>query len=301
MLVTGSHRSGTGWVARVLAGSIDPRLHYVWEPFSVRARPGVCAAGFQVWFPYVCDENEHAYFDAIADTVALRYRTGAELRTIRSMKDVARMLREGDDMRRARRQGAAALLKDPIALFSAGWLQRRFGAAPVVLIRHPAAFASSIVRLGWRHDFGDFLAQPLLMRDRLQPFEPEIRRFAAAEQPLLDQAVLLWNILHAEIARLRDEHPTWLFRRQEDLARAPMEEFAALYEALDLDATRLAETVEHYSGAANPALASRPDAVRRDSAGGVSLWKQRLGPDAIARVREGTAEVARHFYGPDDW
>ena len=71
----------------------------------------------------------------------------------------------------------------------------------MVLIRHPAAFTSSLLRHGWRHPFGDFLAQPALMRDRLADSEQEIRRFAQVEQPLLEQAILLWNILHGEIAR----------------------------------------------------------------------------------------------------
>jgi hypothetical protein len=73
------------------------------------------------------------------------------------------------------------LIKDPIALFAAEWLADVFGVRVVVLIRHPAAFAASLKRLNWTHPFGDFLAQPLFMRDLLAPFEEDIRRFAAAE------------------------------------------------------------------------------------------------------------------------
>ncbi|MGH2540831.1 MAG: sulfotransferase, partial [Actinomycetota bacterium] len=185
ILVTGSHRSGTGWVARVLSGSPSP-VHYLWEPFSVLTRPGICAARFRVWFPYLSVENEEAYLAPVGDTVALRYNLSAELRSLRSPKDVARMLRDRRAMQGAAQAGARALLKDPIALFSAEWLVDRFDAEPIVLIRHPAAFASSIVQHGWRHPLGDFLAQPLLMRDRLESERDEIERFAADEQPLLD-------------------------------------------------------------------------------------------------------------------
>ncbi|MGZ8630020.1 MAG: hypothetical protein ACXWZF_03510 [Actinomycetota bacterium] len=301
ILVTGSHRSGTGWVSRVLSGSSSP-VHYIWEPFSVLARPGICAARFRVWFPYVCDDNEEAYLAAVRDTVALRYNLGAELKAIRSPKDAGRMIRDLRATRRAERVGARALLKDPIALFSAEWLADRFDAQPVVLIRHPAAFAYSIVRHGWRHPFGDFLAQPSLMRDRLAASEGEIRRFAQREQPLLEQAILLWNILHGEIARLSTTRPEWIFRRHEDLGAEPLEGFADLYERLDLaDGGSLASIVEHYSGASNPADVRRPGDQRRDSRAGLTLWKQGLSPAQIARLRERTAEVSASFYDDDDW
>ncbi|MET0802052.1 MAG: hypothetical protein ABWZ53_12910 [Actinomycetota bacterium] len=301
ILVTGSHRSGTGWVARVLSGSRTP-VHYLWEPFSLLARPGICAAGFRVWFPYVCDENEGAYLGPVGDTVALRYNLSAELGSLRSPKDVARMLRDRRAMQRAARVGARALLKDPIALFSTEWLADRFDVEPVVLIRHPGAFASSIVQHGWRHRFGDFLAQPLLMRDRLESERGEIERFAAAEQPLLDQAILLWNLLHGEIARLQSDRLDWIFRRHEDLSAEPLASFADLYRRLGLvDDGSLEGVVEHYSGASNPVTVRRAGEQRRDSTAALSLWKERLDRADIARVRDGTAEVASAFYTDDDW
>lgn len=301
ILVTGSHRSGTGWVSRILAGSSTP-VHYIWEPFSVLARPGICAARFRVWFPYVTEDNEATCLAAVRDTVALRYRVGAELRAVRSPKDVARLVRDLVSTRGAARAGARPLLKDPIALFSAEWLCDRFGAQPVVLIRHPAAFASSLVRHGWRHPFGDFLAQPGLMRERLSAWEGEIERFAQVEQPLLEQAILLWNILHGEIARLRATRPEWIYRRHEDLVMEPLEGFTDLYQRLGLaDDGSLPAVVEHYSGASNPVDVGRPGDQRRDSKAGLTLWKDRLSADQIARVRDGTAEVAAAFYADDEW
>ena len=277
-------------------------MHYLWEPFSVLARPGICAAGFRVWFPYVCDENEAAYLAPVGDTVALRYNLSAEMRSLRSPRDVARMVRDRRAMQRSARAGARALLKDPIALFSTEWLADRFAVEPVVLIRHPAAFASSIAQHGWRHPFGDFLAQPLLMRDRLAARRDEIERFAAEEQPLVDQAILLWNLLHGEIARLRTARPDWTFRRHEDLSTEPLTSFVDLYGRLGLvDDGSLERVVEHYSGASNPVTVRRVGEQRRDSKAALSLWKERLDTKDVARVRDGTAEVASAFYTDDDW
>src|SRR5436190_552737 len=122
ILVTGSHRSGTGWVGQVLAAS-PAAVGYVWEPFSILHRPGTCAA------------------------------------------------------------------------------------QPVLLVRHPAAFAASVKRLHLRHPFGDFLAQPLMLRDWLGPFRAELEAFARAEQEIVDQAILLWNVIHHALAAYRARHP----------------------------------------------------------------------------------------------
>ena len=157
-----------------------------------------------------------------------------------------------------------------IALFSSGWLADTFTMDVLVLIRHPAAFAGSIVRQGWDHPFDHFLRQPLMMRDLLDGYEDEIRRFVEVEQPLLDQAILLWNLIHRQIIRFRDERPGWTFLRHEDLSREPIEGFRALYDRFDLTWT--------------------------DDA-----WKARFTPEEVDRIRRGTEAVAAAFYSDDDW
>src|SRR5207342_1628934 len=149
IIVTGSHRAGTGWVASVLATSPRP-IGYVWEPFSVLHRPGTCAARFEHWFPYVCAENEADVRGPVADMLRWHYATAAELAALRSPKDAARMVRDVSRFARNRRRRAVPLLKDPIAVFSAEWLHETFAVEPVLLVRHPAAFAASIKRLRLR-------------------------------------------------------------------------------------------------------------------------------------------------------
>ena len=46
-------------------------------------------------FQYICRDNEAPWLTAFADTVALRYRFGAELRRNRSPYDLARMAKYG--------------------------------------------------------------------------------------------------------------------------------------------------------------------------------------------------------------
>jgi hypothetical protein len=301
ILVTGSHRSGTGWVGQVLAASPRP-VGYIWEPFSILHRPGTCAVRFHHWFPYVCAENDAGIRPPVTKMLDWRYAGRAELTALRGPKDAARMARDAYRYARNRRRNALPLLKDPIAVFSVEWLHQTFGTTPVLLVRHPAAFAASITRLGLRHPFGDFLAQPLLMRDWLEPFRAELERFAAREQDILDQAVLLWNVIHHALDRYRTGHPDWIILRLEDLSRRPLEEFHALFDRLELPRDDGVDALVHAtSEPSNPSEASTPDSIRRDSRSHISNWTRRLSPDEVRRVREGTEALAGSFYGPEDW
>jgi hypothetical protein len=302
LLVTGSHRSGTGWVGEMLAATPSPRLAYLWEPFSLRARPGICDAHFRYWFTYVCQENDAEYRRPIADTLAFRYHVGAELRSLRSPKDAGRFLRDWRVTAAHRRHGAVPLFKDPIALFSAAWLAETFDMDVIMMIRHPAAFVRSIVRQGWDHPFDHFLEQPLMMRDQLGMYEGEIRRFAEHEQPLMDQAILLWNLIHHQILRFRETQPGWTFVRHEDLSREPVEGFRALYERLGYTWTDNAQrTIETHSGVGNPEETTDAASHKRDSRKAITAWKARLSPEEVDRIRTRTATISEAFYTDADW
>lgn len=302
ILVTGSHRSGTGWVGQMLAASTAPAVAYLWEPFSVLHRPGICNVGFPYWFPYVCRENERTYVRAIGDMLAFRYRPLAELRAVRTPRDAARLARDWRRMVRYRRLQARPLMKDPIALFSSEWLCDTFDMDVVLLIRHPAAFVHSLTTRGWSHPFNHFLHQPLLMRDFLAPFEAEIERFAEEPQPIPDQAILLWNILHDAILRYRERRPNWLFLRLEDIAHDPVASFRHLYDALGLGFNQhAADTIISHSNSSNPSEQRDASSTKRDSRASVSTWKTRLSSEEIARIRVGVEPIASEFYTDADW
>jgi hypothetical protein len=200
--------------------------------------------------------------------------------------------------------GVRPLLKDPMALFSAEWLERRFQTSTIVLIRHPAAFASSLKRLNWHFPFGDFLDQPRLMDDFLEPFRSTIEEFAKKPPDIVAQSILLWRILHARILRYRLKHPEWTFARHEDLSTSPHEEFSKLFRTLGLnDSAGVHQTIAEYSAPENPVEADdgAVHQLKRNSLGNIWNWTQRLSRDEILRVREGTEDIAHHFYSAADW
>jgi hypothetical protein len=301
VLVTGAHRSGTTWAGRVLAAS-PSGLGYVWEPFNPRHRPGTFPLRFPHYFHYVCAENAAECAAPLADTIALRYRPLAELRSLRSPKDAGRMARDWRRFAWARRRGEAALVKDPIALLSSEWLADTYDMRVVVMIRHPAAFAASILRLGWRHRFADFTDQPLLMRDLLGPHEAEIRAAQASTPELVDEAILLWNILYGVVAGFQERRADWHFVRHEDLATAPVAAYRDLYARIGLAWSDAVERlVRETSEAQDGAAPTRVDAIRRQSAALARGWRSRL-PDAVVeRIRAGTAALAPRWYSGADW
>jgi hypothetical protein len=302
ILVTGAHRSGTTWVGRVLAASTSPRLGYLWEPFNPRHRPGTFPVRFPRYFEYLCAENGTPYVEPLRAALAFRYRPGAELRSLGGPRDAARMARDWARFARDRRRCAAALVKDPIALFSSEWLADTFGMQVVVMIRHPAAFAVSIRRRNWRHRFGDFLDQPLLMRDFLAPREPELRAAAERRPDILDEAILLWNVLYDAVATFQERHPDWHFVRHEDVAASPLDRYRELYGRLGLEWTPAVERlVRETSSESNPGEARRADAIRRASAAQVRAWTSQLSAGETERVRAGTDPLWRRYYDDGDW
>jgi hypothetical protein len=302
ILVTGAHRSGTGWVGSMIAASPAPAVAYLWEPFSVLHRPGVLDVRFPLWFPYICRENERPYLAPVADMLAFRYRSGAELRSARSARDLGRFLRDRARFRSFRRRGARPLLKDPIAVMSAGWLADTFDMEVVVLVRHPAAFVNSVKTRGLRHPFSDFLAQPLLMRDMLADFEGDLQAFVATERPLLDQGILLWRLIHHVILGYRARYPGWTFVRLEDVARDPLGRFEELYARLGQTMDdRARAAIAAHSDPSNPSEVRDPADLRRDSRSSIDTWKARLTTQEIRTIRDSVEPISNELYTDEDW
>jgi hypothetical protein len=276
---------------------------YIHEPFNVHRWPNWVPLRLPHVYMYVCSENEHLYEGALEDVLSFRYPIG-NIVGAPNVRQVRQALAEFGLSLFYRTRRMRPLLKDPIALMSAEWLSDRFGMDTVVMLRHPAAFASSIKRLSWRFDFENWRDQPLLVRDLIGPFEGQIAEFADREHDLIDQAILMWNVTHHVIRGYRERHAEWAFIRHEDLSEEPLKGYRELYDKLDLTWDRFAEdwivrASTDSSRKEVPTYLHRT--VVRDSRAARWTWLKRLTQEEQRRVREGTAEVAEGFYGDDDW
>jgi Sulfotransferase family len=301
ILITGSHRSGSTWVGQVVATA--PSVGYVHEPFNPEHRPGICDAEFDVWFTHIDSENSAQYRPSFERTLAFDYSLRREIIAPASVRERLKAIRDWANFLRFRLLGYRPLLKDPIAVLSAEWLAEEFDAQVVVLIRHPAAFANSILRLQRRHPFTHFLRQPRLMARYLKPYQDQIARAAAEPPDLLSEAALLWNIIHHVILQYRGVRPDWLYIRYEDLARSPVQGFQRILDYLHLPMTRDTERTIRRLSEYNPRT-ERPDGkqvVRMNSAANVDSWKRRLNPEQVKRMRLQVEHTAKEFYSDNDW
>jgi hypothetical protein len=299
ILVTGAHRSGTTWVGKMLA--LAPGVAYIHEPFSPRTAAGLSPAGFDRYFTVVTSENEARYRPGLEQTIRFRYGLGAQLRSLRGGRDLARIPRDLVRVERARLSGARPLVKDPIALLSAEWLAETFGMDVVVLIRHPAAFAASLKRLGWKHSFATFI-QEGRVPEVVRPYEAEIRQQAERPGEILAQAALLWRLLYNAVDSYRERQPDWAFVRHEDASAEPVATFERLYAQLGLDLTPAAkEAIARASAPDNPAELATPYAVELDSAASIGRWREDLTAEEVETLRERTRDVWPRFYSDDDW
>jgi hypothetical protein len=302
ILVTGSHRSGSTWVGQMLGASDE--VGYIHEPFNIHRGPGMCRMRFPYWFMYIRPGTEGPVAADFRRLLAFHYNYRAQLFSIRSSADLRALVRDGSRFLRFRMRHARPLLKDPMAVFSAEWIAETFDAQVVVIIRHPAAFASSIKLDGWAHPFSHFVNQPALVEDHLRPFRDEIEAFAHTEHDILEQAALLWRLVHGTIAEYRSRHREWLFVRHEDLSRHPLEGFESLYNSLNLPFTGpVREAIQRSTSSSNSADRD-PDGrlfLARDSRANVDNWRRRLTPDEVARVHSRVADVSQFFYSEEEW
>jgi hypothetical protein len=300
ILVTGAHRSGTTWVGKMLA--LAPGVGYVHEPFSPRTPRGLSPAGFRHYYAVVTPENAARYRSGLERSLELRYDLGAQLAGARSWRDLARVPVDYRRLRRWRGNGSRPLVKDPIALLSAEWLAETFGMDVVVLIRHPAAFAASLKRLGWHHDFATFFDERGRLPEVVAPFEAEIREQADRPGDPVAQATLLWRLLYHAVDGYRERHPDWVFLRHEDLSLDPLATFERLYGRLGLTLTPAArEQIARSSDSDNPAELPTPHAVALASAASLGRWRQDLTADEVETLRERTRDVWPRFYSDEDW
>jgi hypothetical protein len=294
ILVTGSHRSGSTWIGTIISHA--PGVRYVHEPFNIGLKR-YTHSPLKYWFEYIAaatpDEREQEVLEYLRSFYAFpsRYILNKAL-AIRSPKEAYLLLADLKG-----RYTDRTLIKDPIAIMSAPWIQQEAHADVIVAIRHPAAFVASLMARNWHFDFNNLLQQPLLMEQRLQPFATQINAYAAEQPGIIEQGILLWNIIYSTVKDYRDVYgSSWQFIRHEDISLHPVEIFREIFQRLGLDLTPLVKDKIIAS-----TTATEETAQMRNARKNTKTWKHRLTAEQIEQIRVGTANVCAHFYNEEDW
>lgn len=277
-----------------------PNTGYVHEPFNL-IKFGKFPRPLQHWFEVLHTDSSpsrKAEFRRYAEHFThfslrfLRY----ELRHSRPIKYPRALLEHWQRLRYRR-----LIVKDPLAIFAVPFLAEELGWRPLLLIRHPAAFAESLKAQHWTFNFRNFTEQEAWDTPFFDSFRSDIQRFAnlegTPEKPdIIAQAGLLWNVVHERIKKYQEAHPEWIYVRHEDLSLEPEATFTRIFTHFSLPLTR--RSLVYIRKSTHAEIAS---SLRRDSRQNIKKWKQRLTADEIARLREQTGHIASWFYTEEDW
>jgi len=270
IFLSGAPRSGTTWLAKMLAAS---GIWYVHEPFS--PKKGRWDRSFQFREAIKPDPKVDDFF---AEVLRGGFRRALKV----PYADQALM-----PVRWIPTPAKRMLIKDPLACLLTQYLTTRFDLQSLLLFRHPAGYVSSVHRLGWprgaflRH----FLNDARLMDLHLAPYQHLLKRYAD-EDSVESAAVLhgalnktLWDFVEAGVGK-----PV-LF---ESVCRDPIAQLESLFSALGLpyDESVAAFHRQACFGESKSIADYHPHSVVRNSLDMVDGWKKQVRGDELLRIRE---------------
>lgn len=301
ILVTGSHRSGTTWVGKIISEAHE--IVYIHEPLNIDYSLARYGRRLDRWFTYICEENENDYISYYQDLFKLKVNLKETISASKSKSDILKSIKYYLYFSKASYLQKRPLLKDPISFFSAEWLASRSFCDVLVLIRHPAAFVSSIKLKNWNFPFSHFLEQKLLMRDYLNPFRAQIYEYSKQKRNVIDQSILLWNIFHHVILIYKEKHDDWLFYRHEDISIDPEFIFKEIFEFLDLEFSEAVESAIMRSSDSSNSCETTENIhlTKRNSKMNIFSWKNRLTQEEIEKVKRETSSYWKNFYSEEEW
>ncbi|HAT66585.1 MAG TPA: hypothetical protein DCS66_18655 [Flavobacteriaceae bacterium] len=292
ILVTGSHRSGSTWLGKVITSSSD--YVYVDEPFNIgknhKCSPFKNQFEYLPGKPMAFQNKAKKYLNSFNSLFAKS--TFDKLIYIKSRKDIRKFLSEVKS-----RITRGYVYKDPLALMSAEWIYKNYGWDIVVLVRHPAAFVASLKVKDWQFYFKYFNEQEELINTHLWAYSETIEEYTNNRPDIVKQGVLLWNILYSMVHYYQEKYKDeWYFIKHEDLSLQPTEEFEKLYNFLKIEMDNLVKDYILETTSSN-----EETLLKRDSRKNISSWKNRLTQEEIQEIKEGTREVWKYFYTEEDW
>lgn len=307
ILITGIHRSGTTWVGDILARKKEIVSFY--EPFNPITSKNLLNIEINKHYLYLENSN-----NAISE-FNQKTRNLVEFKLWKNYSSIFSHLLKTTHKKTAVKNilksvygnifNKRILLKDPIAFFTTEWLHKEFQVKPVLLVRHPASFISSIIKNNWNFDFEMLLSQQRLMDGPLKLFKNDLLKIRDSniELTIVEQGVLLWNMIYSHVIFLKNKYPEWLLVKHEDLCEKPLENFEKIFKYLNISFN---EKIVNYikkttSGSNSERESNELHVLVRDSANLKDIWKTRLKKEEIRYIKNNTKGIFGFFYNESDW
>jgi len=293
ILITGSNRSGSTWVGRVLETS--NKIDNINEPLNLNRIKRYGVANYDYWYPRVDKastfEEQKSIKSLIDHYINLNY--------YKVLKDINKPFEGHPPIIKAsykrikRIYRPVKMLKDPTALFSIPWLVDEYDLNPLILVRHPAAYVLSIKDKNWWFDFDNFLNRPNFFDNGLEHLKEEVLAFKAEEinKDIVDNASLLWKIFYSQVALYQQQYPNWLYKTHEEISMNPIDEFKAIFNYFGLEFTLKTEQF-----IVETTKSKNHTEYKRDAKANMLKWVNNLSIDEQNRIDKITKPVREMFY-----
>ena len=269
ILVAGTARSGTTWLADLIASQIPSRI--LFEPFN----PDLVSDYRRFhYFQYMRPGTENPEFYGFAHKVF----TG-EIRN------------PWIDRQNERIISKFRLVKEIRANLALKWMKDNFPEVPIIfIIRHPCAVVCSRMELGWATDLDiePLLLQPELIEDHLLPYMDLIRNANTMEE----KHAIIWCVSNlVPLKQFTTGEVKIVY--YENLCTQPENELPALFEFIGQTYTRSAIDIIH-----QPSQTSKVTSAIVRGIDKIGSWKKKLSPSQIDSVLQ-TVETfgMSHLYG----
>jgi len=291
ILVTGSHRSGTTWVGKML--TINNKNIYIHEPNNLDDRIKFNKYKTTYWFEYLTRDIISGLDE---DFRKLNYPLIVNLKRSKSFKDLLKSTYYYFLYTFSKIKGGYnVVVKDPISIFNIDhYLDLDYYV--VVSQRNPFSFISSLYVKGWSFDFNHISLQEELMLKFPEEIQKQIKIFSNSENiPIIDQGILLWNMFMVFISK--KDNDKLVVINHEEFSRNPLIEFKKLYSRLGLDFDYNIERVisETTMVSSIPENEKSNDLVR-NSRRNLNSFKRRLSNEEILSIYKGTQKYYPKYY-----
>ncbi len=292
ILITGSNRSGSTWVGKVLSsnGNVDNII----EPLNPNRVQRFGKFKLDFWYPKLSPDGPETLQKTVHEIVSYYLSTSLFDPFIRLFSSYeGHSLPKSFKKRLRRAMKPVKMLKDPTALFCVPFLTDRFDVLPVILIRHPAAYVLSIKEKNWWFDFENLLDQDQFFTGKLEALKDEVEQYELnkEDRSIIENASLLWKIFYTQVLEYRDRYPEWFYITHESLSLDPISEFRRMFDYLGLD---FISNVENYIRKSTKAV--QGGEFVRDSRSNATKWLEKLSSEEKEMIRSITWDIGKEFY-----
>lgn len=274
ILVTGAPRSGTTWLARLLATAPGTAL-LGREPMNPRAGQHALAGNVSGW-------------SRLRETSGSRHHRA--LRRAYAGRDPRVYGRYGRHQWRAPLPFTRKIIKDPFGMLSLPTIHRSTGAHPVLVYRHPGAVLVSYRRMGWTPDLDEL---ERVVREEIES-APDVPGLSPRPRESLGEVAAMgwfWSSLHRiALQDLGDGGVPATVVSHERLAGGDRSGAESLFASLGLTWNSAASDVLGLETGA-PQDPRRLHNFDRSPAQAAVQWRSRLTPAEIEEMEEIAGET----------